>query len=306
MPDAHLPDNSMKKLLLTALAASLLATGCASNHPVVGVKSEAQYYQDAGAAMKAGNYNTAVANLEALESQYPVGVYTEQTQLELIYGKYMQGDYAAAVTAADRYIRLHPESTHLDYALYMRGIANFLDDQDTILRHLPVNMAHRDLDQARVAFEDFRQLLSRYPDSPYAADARQRMVYLRDEFAESEMNVARYYKTRHAWVAVTERTRWVIENYPESSVIPEALKLQAESYDALGMKDLAQQTRTLLAAQGTPAQATVTNAKAAPAPVAPAASKRSWFPFFKSAKAVPAAPVAPATPAPAAAPAPAN
>lgn len=243
----------MKKLLLTALATALLTAGCASNPKQVGVKSEAQYYQDASAAMKAGNYTTAVTNLEALESQYPVGSYTEQAQLELIYGKYMQADYSAAVAAADRYIRLHPESTRLDYVIYMRGLSNYLADQDAILRRLPVNLAHRDLGQARIAFDDFRQLLTRYPDSPYGADARQRMVYLRNQFAEAEMNVARYYKTRGAYVAMIDRARWVVENYPESAAVPEALQLLVQGYDALGMKDLAAQTLTLIAAQGKPA-----------------------------------------------------
>lgn len=239
----------MKMLVARSLLIAIPATlvGCAVT-PKVTVKSEAQYYQEANASLKAGNYTGAVTAFEALESQYPVGNYTEQAQLEVIYGKLMQTDYLAAIAAADRYLRLYPQSPRIDYVLYLRGLANYNADQDGLLKRLPINMAHRDMGQAKVAFDDFRQLITRYPNSPYVADARQRMIYLRNQLAESEMHVARYYQTRGALVAVINRARWVVENYPESSAVPEALKLLASSYDAMGMKDLAKQTQELLAA----------------------------------------------------------
>lgn len=239
----------MKMLLARSLviAIPVALAGCTVT-PKVTVKSEAQYYQEANASLKSGNYTGAVTAFEALESLYPVGNYTEQAQLEVIYGKLMQADYLAAITAADRYLRLHPESARLDYVLYLRGLANYNADQDGLLKRLPINMAHRDLGQAKVAFDDFRQLISRYPNSPYVADARQRMIYLRNQLAESEMHVARYYQTRGAQVAVINRARWVVENYPESSAVPEALLLLATSYEAMGMKELAKQTQELLAA----------------------------------------------------------
>ena len=238
----------MKNLPLRALllVPVVLLAACASK-PQNTVKTEARYYEEANAALKAGNYGVAVAGFEALESQYPVGNYTEQAQLEVIYGKYMQSEYLGAITAADRYLRLHPESPRLDYVLYLRGLSNFSIDQDSLLKRLPVNMAHRDMGQARIAFDDFRQLNARYPDSPYAADARQRMVYLRNQMAEAELHVARYYETRGALVAVVNRARWVVENYPESSAVPEALTLLVKNYKALGMNDLAAQAETLLA-----------------------------------------------------------
>jgi len=239
------------------LALPLALTACAVT-PKVTVKSEAQYYQEANASLKSGNYTGAVTAYEALESQYPVGNYTEQAQLEVIYGKLMQADYSAAIAAADRYLRLHPESARLDYVLYLRGIANYNADQDGLLKRLPIDMAHRDLGQAKIAFDDFRQLLSRYPDSPYVADARQRMIYLRNQLAEAELHVARYYQIRGALVAVINRARWVVENYPESSAVPEALKLLADNYQKLGMTDLATQTRELLAANA-PAQSSTRN-----------------------------------------------
>jgi outer membrane protein assembly factor BamD len=238
----------MKKSLsriVVIVALPLLMAGCASKPTTI--KSEAEYYEEANKALKAGNFNAAVTSLEALEAQYPVGMYTEQAQLEVIYGRYKQADYLGAIAAADRYIRLHPTSERLDYVLYMRGLANYNIDQDTLLKRMPVNLAHRDMGQAKVAFDDFGQLLSRYPASPYAPDARQRMVFLRNQLAEAELHVARYYETRGANIAALNRARWVVENYSESTAVPEALKLMIKHYEALGMSDLAEQAKQLLA-----------------------------------------------------------
>jgi len=237
----------MKKSLsrvVVIVALPLLLAACASK-PMV-IKSEAEYYQEANEALKSGNFNVAVKAFEALEAQYPVGVFTQQAQLEVIYGKYKQADYLGAINAADRYIRLHPTSEHLDYVLYIRGLANYNIDQDTLLKRMPVNLAHRDMGQAKVAFDDFGQLLSRYPASPYAPDARQRMIFLRNQLAEAELHVARYYETRGASVAALNRARWVVENYSESTAVPEALQLMIRHYKALGMDDLAEQAKALL------------------------------------------------------------
>lgn len=244
----------MNKLMFRSLllALPLALAACASSPHQTGVKTESEYYQEAHDALKAGNYGVAVSGYEALESQYPVGRYTEQAQLEIIYGKYKQAEYLAAITAADRYLRLHPESPRLDYVLYLRGLSNYAIDQDSILKRMPINMAHRDFGQARIAFDDFRQLINRYPDSPYVADARQRMIFLRNQFAEAEMHVARYYESRGALVATVNRARWVVENYPESAAVPEALQMLVRDYKTLGMDDLASQAETLLKdSQGT-------------------------------------------------------
>lgn len=259
--------------LLIALCVSLAA--CASSPQQRAgdkvVKTEAQYYKDASEALKAGNYTNAVNSLEALESQYPVGTYTEQAQIELIYGKYMQGEFAGSLAAADRYLRLHPESNRLDYVLYLHGLANYSLDQDSLLRRLPVNMAYRDPGHTRAAFEDFRQLVTRYPASPYAADARQRMVHIRNQLAEAEMHVARYYETRGAHVSVINRARWVVENYPESAAIPEALRMLVRNYRAMGMGELAAQTEALLKTASMPAPASTPAPAPTTAPVPPVA-----------------------------------
>lgn len=238
----------LRRVMIVSLPLALAA--CASTGPMA-VKTEASYYKEANEALKAGNYSLAVSGYEALESQYPVGSYTEQAQLEVIYGRYMQADYLGAITAADRYLRLHPDSPRLDYVLYLRGLSNFSIDQDSLLRRMPINLAHRDFGQARVAFDDFRQMLQRYPNSAYGADARQRMIHLNNQFAEAELHVARYYESRGATVAAVNRARWVVENYPESAAVPEALTLLVRGYSALGMKDLADQAAALMPAAAT-------------------------------------------------------
>lgn len=241
-------------LIAPSLAIAVALSGCASSpaKSLTAVKTETQYYEEANAALKVGNYSAAVTSFEALESQYPVGRYTEQAQLEVIYGKYMQAEYIAAITAADRYLRLHPESPRLDFVLYYRGLSNYAADQDTLLKRLPVNMAYRDFGQAKIAFDDFRQLITRYPDSPYVADAHQRLIYLRDQMAEAELHVARYYELRGANLAAVNRARWVIENYPESTSIQEALQIEVRNYKVLGMNDLAAQAEALLKANPAP------------------------------------------------------
>lgn len=261
-------DETMKissRLLSVSLTLLMLA-GCAST-PKVSVKRESDYYKLADGALRAGNYTVAITNLESLESQYPVGRYTEQAQLEVIYAKHMQADHIGAVAAADRYIRLHPDSTQLDYVLYLRGLSNYAVDQDSLLKRLPVDNAHRDIGSQRTAFDDFRQLILRYPDSPYTTDARQRMVYIRNQLAESELNAARYYETRGATLSVINRARWVVENYPESAAVPEALTLLVRSYRRLNMSDLAEQTERLRVEAAKPA-----TGDALPSPTAPPAA----------------------------------
>lgn len=232
------------RLLLIAAAVCLAA--CSSNPKKNVVKTEKDYYLTAQKSMTKGNFSTATDELEQLESHYPVGQYTEQAQLELIYAKYRHLDYPGASAAADRFIRLHPAHPQLDYAYYMRGLADYDASSDTFNRYLPMDPSHRDVSGARDAFNGFRDLLNRFPNSPYAHDARQRMIFLRNEFAESEMHVARYYVRRGAWVAALARARWVVENYQGAPVVPEALATEIYCYDKLGMATQAQSHMQLL------------------------------------------------------------
>lgn len=233
--------------LATLILAALLAA-CASSKGPGPIKSEREYYEAAQKSLKAGNFSKATENLEALESHYPVGAYTEQGQLELIYAKFRHVDYAGASAAADRFIRLHPTHAQVDYAYYMRGLADYEADRDFFMRYLPVEPAWRDLSNVRDSYNNFRELVTRFPDSEYTPDARGRMIYIRNQIVESELHVARFYAKKKAYLSCLNRARWVVENYPGAPQTADALALQVWSYDKLGIKDLAEQQLALLKA----------------------------------------------------------
>lgn len=230
--------------LSTLLLVSLLAA-CSSS-PKKTQMSEKDYYEAAQKSMRSGNFMTASDHLESLESHYPVGRYTEQAQLELIYAKFRHADHAGASAAADRFIRLHPNHPQLDYAMYMKGLAAYEGDRDFFFRFMNINTATRDLSSSREAFQDFSELLQRFPDSQYAQDAQARMIHIRNLMAEQELHAARYYAKRKAYVSCLNRTRWVIENYPGTPSVADALALQVWAYGKLGIKDLAEQQLALL------------------------------------------------------------
>lgn len=224
-----------------------LASGCASSAKTPArMKTEKAYYQEAQKNMTAGNFSKAVSSLEQLESHYPVGTYTEQAQLELIYARFRHVDYAGASAAADRFIRLHPNHPQADYAYYMKGLSDYEADRDFFTRYLPVEAAWRDLNTMRDAFNNFRDLVTRFPESEFAPDARARMVFIRNQLAESELHVARFYARKKAYVSAVSRARWVAENYSGSPQVADAIALQIWAYEKLGMKELSEQQLALL------------------------------------------------------------
>ncbi|MCH2098032.1 MAG: outer membrane protein assembly factor BamD, partial [Pseudomonadales bacterium] len=206
---------SIERLLIISLLAVVLGglPGCASlpffgddeEAPEVPESSEQELYQSAQRSLRASNYNDAIAKLQALEARYPFGRYAEQAQLELIYAYYMGFQPDAARSAADRFIRLHPQHPNVDYAYYLKGLAAYEKDESFFDRFVSTDRSARDIGAARDSFADFSQLLARYPASEYAPDARQRMIYLRNLLAGSEINVGRYYLSREAYVAAVNR-----------------------------------------------------------------------------------------------------
>ena len=208
--------------------------------------SEREIYETAQGYLKSKNFALAVDNLQLLESRYPFGPYAEQAQLEIIYAHYRRGDNEAAVAAADRFIRLHPQHQKVDYAYYMRGLANYTDGEGFLERFITTDMTQRDPGSTIQSFDDFRQLLQRFPDSEYADDAKARMIQLRNRLARYEINVANYYFKRKAYLAATNRGRYVIENLPQTPAIPDALAVMVQAYLLLGMNDLADQSLSVL------------------------------------------------------------
>jgi outer membrane protein assembly factor BamD len=224
------------------LALSLLLTGCANNdEDAINAESgEQQIYEQAQRFLNARNFDLAIRALQTLESRYPFGRYAEQAQLELIYAHY--GGYApeAAIEAADRFIRLHPQHPNVDYAYYMKGLATATGNEDFLTRFAPTDQTKRDTTFAKEAFAEFAQLVSRYPNSPYAADAKARMVYLRNLLARHEIHVANYYFRRGAYLAAANRGRYVVENFQRTPAVADGLAVMAQGYLLLGMNDLAQ------------------------------------------------------------------
>ena len=231
-------DSGMRSVvrLLLVTTAALLISACASNDKQEEVLPEQTYYENARDAMNAGNFNEAEQNLDYLETYYPFGRYAEQAQLDLIYARYQNLDLEGARAAADRFLRLNPQSDHADYALYMRGLASYNLDIGLAARYFPVDVSARDPGEQRQAFRDFSELLNRYPSSEYAPDARQRMIAIRNRLAELELYAARYYISREAYIAANNRARYIIENYSTTPSAEEALIILAETFRFMDLK----------------------------------------------------------------------
>src|SRR6056297_3345485 len=243
-PLRHTPRALLASLILALLAA------CAGNDEMPDIAAdsgEAQIYRQAESFLDSRNYDLAVRSLQALESRYPFGKYAEQAQLELIYAHYGALETEAAIEAANRFIRLHPQHPNVDYAYYMKGLAATAADQDILSRFLPLDKTKRDVTYAREAFAEFSQLVSRYPDSPYAADAKARMIHLRNLLARHEINVANYYFRRGAYLAAANRGRYVVEHFQQTPAVADALAVMAQGYILLGMNNLAEDAIGVLA-----------------------------------------------------------
>jgi outer membrane protein assembly factor BamD len=224
--------------------------GCSGNDELPDIAAdtgEQQMYEEAQRYLSNSNYDLAVRSLQLLESRYPFGKYAEQAQLELIYAHYNAYEHEAAVEAADRFIRLHPQHPNVDYAYYMKGLSAYTGNEDLFARFLPTDVTKRDTSHAKEAFAEFAQLLSRYPDSPYAADAKARMVSLRNLLARHEINVANYYLRRGAYLAATNRGRYVVENFQRTPAVADGLAVMAQGYILLGLDDLALDSIEVLA-----------------------------------------------------------
>ena len=236
-----------------ALSFALLA-GCASNgnndtaydeDEYAGV-AERELYERARDALDANRFNIAVERLEALDTRYPFGEHAEQAQLELIYAYYENGNWEEARAAASRFIRLHPDHPQVDYAYYLRGLSAWQAGRFSLERLRLIDISKRDLGATRDAYSDFRELIQRYPQSEYAPDAQQRIVYLRELLARHELHVADYYLRRGAYLAAVERGRWVVEKYPESNATHDALATMVEGYQGLEMDDRANEVLAVL------------------------------------------------------------
>lgn len=235
--------------LTLTLTLALAATGCSSSSKN-DVPDEAPevLYQDARERLQAGNYIRAAELLEAMDSRYPFGAYSNQVQLDLIYAYYKQDDTVRALANIDRFIRLNPNHPSVDYARYMRGLANMSADYNFFQNLFNIDRADRDPTYARQAFADFRQLLRQHPDSVYAADAKARMISLKNRLARYDLAVANYYVKRKAWLAAANRAKFVVETYPDTEQLKPALEIMEQTYNKLGLTEMANHAKAVLKA----------------------------------------------------------
>jgi len=229
--------------------ASLLQAGCSSNpeKKQAPIKNELEYFNKSQAALNTGNYLLAIEQLEKLETNYPFGRYTAQAQLDLIYAHYKSGTHASAELAANRFIDQHPEHPELAYAYYLLALSAYDVDRGFITRVLPSTPAERNMKPVIKSYQKFRELVTRFPDSEYTPDARQRMIYLRNLLAQHEIGIGEYYLRRGAYVASINRGHYVIKNFPLSTSVPKALALATKGYKELKMTDEAELTEETLA-----------------------------------------------------------
>lgn len=243
----------IKILLLSSL--SLVLTGCStfdslsnllgsgsdssSNDDEYAGWDKQKFRKEGKAALDAGSYEKAIKLYEALQSRYPFGEGSAQNELDLAYAYYKADKNEEAVSATERFIKTNPRSAGIDYAYYLRGLANFNRDLGFVNRYLPTDISQRDQSKAQDSYRNFEELITRFPNSKYVADAKQRMTYLRNNMAMHEVHVARYYIKRQAYIAAANRASSVVEKYQGTIAVPYALQIMEEAYSNLGMTDLA-------------------------------------------------------------------
>jgi outer membrane protein assembly factor BamD len=225
--------------LLAALGIMLLATGCRSHRADDAKSGPEQIYAKAQKAIRNGSYAEAVKQLEALQSRFPFSEPARQAQLDLIYAYYKSHQVDPAIDSAETFIRENPTNPRVDYAYYMKGLVYFERQSNWLERRFNVDLAARPPINAKKSFDSFQQLIEKYPHSRYVGDAQQRMIYLRNRLADFELNVAKYYMKRGAYVGALNRAKYCIEYYDGAPAVKGSMKVVVESYYHLNMMDLA-------------------------------------------------------------------
>jgi len=245
-PSLKFPMSS--RLLIGIMLALMLVTvsGCKKDRAIDDGRQASEMYADAKKYMASQNWGRAVQSYQSLSTRFPFGRYTEQAQLELAYCYHKAGQPEAALSTADRFIRTYPSHPNVDYAYYIRGLTNYEQRVGFMERMMPSRVRDRDQTAARESFRDFDELVRRFPDSRYAPDARQRMVFLRNNLSFYELDVARYYLRRKAYVASANRARYALETYPGSPEMGNALEILHVSYTEMGLPELAEDTMKVL------------------------------------------------------------
>ena len=262
----------MRHSLAVFLIVTLAACSTANKGESDKLESAESLYAAAKVKFDEKTYDAAIKKYEVLQSRYPYGRYAQQSMLEMAYSYYKQGEPAPAIGAADRFIKQFPNNPHVDYAYYLKGLANFSGDAG-ILTSLDGNSASdRDPELSQESFNSFKELITRFPESQYTPDAKLRMQYLANQLAKHDVHIASYYLRRGANVAALNRAQDVITLYPNSPATREALLVMVRAYDAMGMTALRDDTQRVLNLNGGSEAVTA---------AAIAADKKSWWQFWR-------------------------
>jgi len=233
---------------VTALALATLLAACSSTpEDKTANWSPNKIYSEAKDEVSSGAYDKAVPLFEKLEGRAAGTPLAQQAQLEKAYAQYKGGDQAQAIATLDRFIKLHPASPAIDYALYLKGVVNFNDNLGVFSFMTLQDLSERDQKAAKESFQAFKELAARFPDSRYTPDARMRMTYIVDSLAQYEVHVARYYYQRGAYVAAANRAQMALADYHDVPALEEALFILVRSYDALGMTQLRDDAQRVMA-----------------------------------------------------------
>ncbi len=232
---------------LAVAAAALLAACSSTPNDETAKWSPNKIYSEAKDELSAGSYDKAVPLFEKLEGRAAGTPLAQQAQLEKAYAQYKSGDQAQAMATLDRFMKLHPASPAIDYALYLKGIVNFNDNLGAFSFLSRQDLSERDQKAAKESFESFKELITRFPDSRYTPDATARMNYIVNSLAEYEVHVARYYYQRGAYVAAANRAQSAVTDYQSVPAVEEALWIMVRSYDALGLDQLRDDAKRVMA-----------------------------------------------------------
>lgn len=236
--------------ILTLILAIILLSGCGllpKEKDKTKDWNASKFYTEAKEALRDGDYEQAIEYYEKLEARFPFGRYAMQAQLDVAYAYYKYDEPEASIAALDRFIKLHPQNPHVDYAYYMKGIVNFNRSLGFVERFIPTDTSQRDPGAALDAFNDLSELVEKFPASRYSPDARARMIYLRNNLAHYEVHVAKYYLERGAYVAAANRCVYVLERFQRTPAVKGALEIMIQAYDKLGLDKLSADAQRVLA-----------------------------------------------------------
>ncbi|MDH4283830.1 MAG: outer membrane protein assembly factor BamD [Gallionellaceae bacterium] len=268
--------HSLALILLLTLTACGIFSPDIKKEPSPATQAK-ELFDEAKEQMMGGYYEQAIKNFETLQSRFPYGRYAQQAQLEIAYAYYKQQEPESAIAAADRFIKLYPNHKHVDYAYYLKGLANFNENMGLLGGIVKQDLSERDPYAAREAFATFKELVTRFPDSRYTPDARLRLQYLVNALARYEVHVAQYYLRRGAHIAAANRAKDILRDYPQTLASMDALRIMVSAYDAMGMNELRDDTQRVL-------DKNLANAEAAKQKVTgltEAQGKKSWWQFWK-------------------------